>query len=171
MKRLSIVILVGPKRCQEPIGSVLTVNGESQNQPLQVIMDPRSSASPEILQQRLDLAQQIYAETLEARRVLAEIGSVQKKLADSQQKLGDQNSAVKTALANAQNGNREDSHEQGKLRKIKPRGCRMLTQAWHRRYALSRAETVPRLRKRLRFTESQANKSKRAWASGPRSSK
>jgi hypothetical protein len=65
-------------------------------------MDPRSSATPEILQQRLDLAQQIYAETLEARRVLAEIGSVQKKLADSQQKLGDLLPAIKSALADAQ---------------------------------------------------------------------
>ena len=92
----------GPKAVPGTYQVRLTVNGETQNQPLQVIMDPRSPATPEILQQQLDLAQQIYAETLEARRVLAEIGSVQKKLADAQQKLGEQNSAPKTAIANAQ---------------------------------------------------------------------
>ncbi len=92
----------GPKAVPGIYQVRLTVNGATQSQPLQVIMDPRSPATPEILQQQLDLAQQIYVETLEARRVLAEIGSVQKKLADAQQALGDQKPALKSALVEAQ---------------------------------------------------------------------
>jgi photosystem II stability/assembly factor-like uncharacterized protein len=88
----------GPKAVPGVYQVRLTANGETQTQPLQVIMDPRSSATPEILQQQLDLAQQIYAQTLEARRVLAEIGSVQKKLADAQQKLGEQNPGLRAAI-------------------------------------------------------------------------
>jgi photosystem II stability/assembly factor-like uncharacterized protein len=92
----------GPKAVPGMYQVRLTVNGETQNQPLQVIMDPRSPATPETLQKQLDLAQQIYAETLAARRVLVEIGSVQKKLTDALQKLGEQNPALKTALGDAQ---------------------------------------------------------------------
>ncbi len=65
-------------------------------------MDPRSGATPEVLQQQLQIDQQVYAESLEARRALAEIGSVQKQLADVEQKLGEQNPALKSALAGAQ---------------------------------------------------------------------
>jgi hypothetical protein len=65
-------------------------------------MDPRSAATAEILQQQFDLAQHIYAETLEARRVLAEISSVQKKLSDAQQKIGEHNPGPQSALAEAQ---------------------------------------------------------------------
>jgi photosystem II stability/assembly factor-like uncharacterized protein len=80
----------------------LTVNGHPQTQLLKVAMDPRSSATPQILQQQLRLAQKIFAGTLEARRALAEIGSVQKQLADLAQNLGEQNSTLKSALAKAQ---------------------------------------------------------------------
>ena len=80
----------------------LTVNGETQSRPLPVIMDPRSAATAAILQQQFDLAQTIYAETLEARRVLAEISSVQKKLVEAQQKIGEQNPALKSELVNVQ---------------------------------------------------------------------
>ena len=80
----------------------LTVNGETQNQTLHLMMDPRSPATSETLGQQLEVAQRIYSETLEARRVLAEISSVQKKLTDAQQKLGEQKSALKSTLADAQ---------------------------------------------------------------------
>jgi hypothetical protein len=80
----------------------LTVDGETQSQDLKVILDPRSPATPEVLQQQLQIGQQAYAETLEARRALAEIASVQKHLADVEQKLGEQNSTLKSALADAQ---------------------------------------------------------------------
>jgi photosystem II stability/assembly factor-like uncharacterized protein len=80
----------------------LTVDGETQSQDLKVILDPRSPATPEVLQQQLQIGQQAYAETLEARRALAEIASVQKHLADVEQKLGEQNSILKSALADTQ---------------------------------------------------------------------
>jgi photosystem II stability/assembly factor-like uncharacterized protein len=80
----------------------LTIDGKPQTQPLKVVMDPRSPATSEILDQQLRIGQQIFAETLEARRALAEIESVQKQLADLEQKLGEKNSAVKGELADAQ---------------------------------------------------------------------
>ena len=79
----------------------LTVDGRPQIQPLTVVMDPRSPATQEILHQQLQLGQQIFAETLEARRALAEIASLQKQLADREQKLGKNNSDIKSALADA----------------------------------------------------------------------
>jgi photosystem II stability/assembly factor-like uncharacterized protein len=92
----------GPKVVPGTYDVRLTVDGKSQTQPLQVIMDPRASATQEILQQQLQLGQEIFAATLEARRALAEIGSVQKQLADVQQKLGEQKQALKSALSEAQ---------------------------------------------------------------------
>jgi hypothetical protein len=79
----------------------LTVDGKPQTQPLTVVMDPRSSATAETLQQQLQIGQQIFAETLEARRALAEIASLQKQFTDLEPKLGE-NSAIKPALADAQ---------------------------------------------------------------------
>jgi photosystem II stability/assembly factor-like uncharacterized protein len=80
----------------------LTVDGRPQTQPLKVLMDPRSPATPETLHQQLQLGQQIFAETLEARRALAEIASLRKQLVDLEQKVGEKDSAIKSALANAQ---------------------------------------------------------------------
>jgi photosystem II stability/assembly factor-like uncharacterized protein len=92
----------GPKAVPGVYQVRLTVNGEMQSQPLQVSMDPRSPATAETLRQQLQLGQQIYAETVEARRVLAEITSVQKNIADIQQKLVGQKPALKSSLADAQ---------------------------------------------------------------------
>ena len=92
----------GPKAVPGTYHVRLTVNGEAQNQPLKVVMDPRSPATPAILRQQFELAQQIYAETLDARRALAEITSVQKKLAEAQQKPGETNPNLKSALVEAQ---------------------------------------------------------------------
>ncbi|MGA7931396.1 MAG: hypothetical protein WCA20_36055, partial [Candidatus Sulfotelmatobacter sp.] len=80
----------------------LTVDGKVQTQPLEVVMDPRSAATPEILHQQLRLGRQIFAETMEARRALAEIASLRKQVADLQQKVGEKDSAIKPALAEAQ---------------------------------------------------------------------
>jgi hypothetical protein len=65
-------------------------------------MDPRSPATPETLRQQLQLGQQMFAETLEARRTLAEIASLQKQLADIQQKVEEKDSGIKSALVDAQ---------------------------------------------------------------------
>jgi hypothetical protein len=80
----------------------LTVDGEMQSQTLKVIMDPRSPATAEILQKQLQLGRQIFAETLEARRTLTEIASIQKRLADIERDLGGQNPALKPVLADTQ---------------------------------------------------------------------
>ena len=80
----------------------LTVDGKTQTQSLKVIMDPRSPATPEVLTEQLQLGRQIFGETIEARRALAEIGSVQKQLADIQQKSSTQSAQLKPALAETQ---------------------------------------------------------------------
>jgi hypothetical protein len=64
-------------------------------------MDPRSSATPEVLAQQLQLGLLLFDETVEPRRALAEIASVQKQLADRQQKVGTENSQLQSALAKA----------------------------------------------------------------------
>jgi hypothetical protein len=80
----------------------LTVDGQMQSQSLRVIMDPRSPATQEILEQQLKLGRQIFSEALEARRAIAEINSVQKQITAIQQKIGEQNPQLKTGLAEAQ---------------------------------------------------------------------
>jgi photosystem II stability/assembly factor-like uncharacterized protein len=92
----------GPKVVPGIYTVKLTVDGSPLTQTLRVVMDPRSAATPEVLRQQLELGREIFAETLEARRALAEITSVQKQLADLTQKLDDKNSAVKSALMDAQ---------------------------------------------------------------------
>ena len=89
----------GPKVVPGTYTVKLTVNGESQTQSLKVVTDPRSPATPEIFQEQLHLGQKIFAETIAARRALAEINQVQKQLADAEQKLGEQNASLKTSLA------------------------------------------------------------------------
>jgi photosystem II stability/assembly factor-like uncharacterized protein len=92
----------GPKAVPGIYEVRLTVDGKTQDQPLEIIMDPRSPATHETLEQQLQLGQQIFAETLEARRALAEIASVQKQLADIQQKTGEASTQLKSVLAKAQ---------------------------------------------------------------------
>jgi len=82
----------------------LTVDGQVQSQPLHVAMDPRSSATPEVLLQQLQLANQMFAETMEARRALAEINSVLKRISDAQRGPEEQSPELKAALAEAQSG-------------------------------------------------------------------
>jgi photosystem II stability/assembly factor-like uncharacterized protein len=65
----------------------LTIDGQTWTQPLTVKMDPRSSATPQELEQQLKLGQQIFTETIESRRLLAEINSVEKQLSDLEPKL------------------------------------------------------------------------------------
>jgi photosystem II stability/assembly factor-like uncharacterized protein len=114
----------GPKAVPGSYQVRLTVDGKTQDQPLKVTMDARSPATPEVLAQQLQLGRQIYGETLEARRALAEIGSVQKQLADiqqklGQQKLGTQRAKLESELAEVQSGigrilaNKEHAMEDG----------------------------------------------------------
>ena len=59
----------------------LTVNGKMQSQPLQVAMDPRSPATPEVLAQQFNVGKQVFLDTRDARHTLAQISSVQTQLA------------------------------------------------------------------------------------------
>ncbi|MGB7641168.1 MAG: hypothetical protein WBL82_07775 [Terriglobales bacterium] len=79
----------------------ISVDGESAEQPLRVVMDPRSPATAEVLTQQFALAQQIYGEALVARRTLAEIKSAQKQVAGIQRR-GVQSAELKSSLADAQ---------------------------------------------------------------------
>jgi len=114
----------GPKATPGIYQVRLTVDGKPQNQPLTVIMDPRSSATPEVLEKQLQLGQQVFAETVEPRRALAEMGSVQKQLADIQEKLKQekpetQDAQLKSVLTDAQSAiarivmNKEHAAEEG----------------------------------------------------------
>ncbi len=92
----------GPKVVPGIYDARLTVDGKSQDQPLEVIMDPRSSATAETLQQQLRWGRQMFDESLEARRTLAEGGSVQKQLADELERLGEHNPELRADLAKTQ---------------------------------------------------------------------
>ncbi|MGA9415979.1 MAG: hypothetical protein WBV60_14920 [Terriglobales bacterium] len=92
----------GPKTVPGTYEALLTVDGKTLTQSLKIIMDPRSPATSEILAEQLRLGRRIFGETIDARRALAEIGSVQKQLADIQQKLTAQNAALKPVLAEVQ---------------------------------------------------------------------
>jgi hypothetical protein len=92
----------GPKAVPGIYTLRFTVDGKTYSQQLKVIMDLRSPATPQTPQQQLQLGREIFAETLEARRALAEIASVQKQLAEAEQKIGEKTPDLKSALAEAQ---------------------------------------------------------------------
>jgi photosystem II stability/assembly factor-like uncharacterized protein len=58
----------------------LTVDDQTFTQPLRVVMDPRSSATPTVLQQQQEIGLRIYADTVRSRQAMAEIQSVRKEL-------------------------------------------------------------------------------------------
>ena len=59
----------------------LTADGKAYTQPLKVTMDPRSPATPEVLLQQQKLSLEIYGEAMQARKALAEMDALSKKLA------------------------------------------------------------------------------------------
>ena len=91
----------GPKVVPGVYTVKLTVDGQTLTQPLKIVMDPRSPATPQLLQQQFQLAQQIFSETTDARHALAEIASVQKQLDSAEQRLGDEIPPLKSALTDA----------------------------------------------------------------------
>ena len=58
----------------------LTVDGTATERPVQVIMDPRSPATMEVLDQQFALGGSIYRETLASRKAMAELESVETQL-------------------------------------------------------------------------------------------
>jgi photosystem II stability/assembly factor-like uncharacterized protein len=91
----------GPKAVPGMYRVRLTVDGQTLDQSLRIAMDPRSSATPDVLAQQLELGLQLFNETMEPRRALAEIASVQKQLADLREKLGTGSDQLKSALTEA----------------------------------------------------------------------
>jgi hypothetical protein len=77
----------------------LTVDGKTSAQPLKIVMDPRSPATPRELEQQLQLGRQIFAEAMSSRQILAEVKSVQKQLSDIEQKLGGSHVDLKSAVS------------------------------------------------------------------------
>jgi photosystem II stability/assembly factor-like uncharacterized protein len=94
----------GPKVIPGTYDVRLTVDGQSQNQSLEVLMDPRSPAPPKVLVRQFQLGLQMFDETLQVRRMLAEMRSVQKQIAGAQQGSTNQNAALQSTLAEAQSG-------------------------------------------------------------------
>jgi len=92
----------GPKAIPGHYQVRLTVDGQSQTQTLSVVMDPRSAATATILAQQFQLGKQIFDEAIDTRHVIAEITSVQKQLAEAQQKPVAQPADIKNALDTAQ---------------------------------------------------------------------
>jgi hypothetical protein len=80
----------GPRAAPAAYQVRLTVDGKSWTQPLTIVMDPRSHATPDDLQRQLDLGRQIYAEVLSGQRSASAIHAVQKQLTDLEPKLDTQ---------------------------------------------------------------------------------
>ncbi len=92
----------GPKVVPGMYRIRLTIDGQVQTQPLQVAMDPRSAATSQELLQQQKLGNQMFGVTVDARRGLAEINSVQTEIADLQSKSANQSPEIRSALAAAQ---------------------------------------------------------------------
>jgi hypothetical protein len=92
----------GPKIVPGNYQIRLTVDGYSQNQPLRIVMDPRSPATPTVLAQQFQVAKQMFTEALDARRALAEIGSVQRRLSDQQKGPAARDAQLNSTLMAAQ---------------------------------------------------------------------
>lgn len=90
----------GPKAVPGIYRVRLTVDGQTQQQPLQVKMDPRSAATPNVLAAQLELGRKLFGETLEARSAIAQITQVQKALTEALRKAQDPN--LKKTISDAQ---------------------------------------------------------------------
>jgi photosystem II stability/assembly factor-like uncharacterized protein len=63
----------------------LIVDGQASTQTLEVKMDPRSSATPQVLSEQERVGREIYTETVRSRKAVSEAGSVRKQLEALQQ--------------------------------------------------------------------------------------
>ena len=83
----SIVLPRGPRAVPGTYQVRLTVDDKVLTQPLKIVMDPRSPATPRDLEQQLQLGRQIFAEAVRGRQGLAQIRAVQKQLNELEPKL------------------------------------------------------------------------------------
>ena len=70
----------GPRVIPGTYQARLTIDGQTVTQKFEVKMDPRSSDTPAELTEQYGSGQQIYATTVQSRKVMAEIASVKKQL-------------------------------------------------------------------------------------------
>jgi photosystem II stability/assembly factor-like uncharacterized protein len=92
----------GPRAVPGTYQVRLTVDGKSQAQSLELVMDPRSPATLETLSEQLRLGKQMFDETVEGRRALAEMGSVQEQLTGLQRSPAAQSANLRLTLADVQ---------------------------------------------------------------------
>jgi photosystem II stability/assembly factor-like uncharacterized protein len=92
----------GPKVAPGTYQVRLTLDGHSQTRSLKVIMDPRSPATPAVLAEQFRLGKQMFEETMNARRVMAEINSVRKRLGEALQDAAARQMEFKMQLSDAQ---------------------------------------------------------------------
>ncbi len=95
----------------------LTVDGKSMERPLQIAMDPRSSATTAVLDRQFALGQAIYLRTLASRKAMAELESVESqmnKLKSSNTNAAELQGVLRIALNKLQtikNGKADESHK------------------------------------------------------------
>ena len=89
----------GPRVAPGMYQAKLTVDGQTFTQPITVVMDPRSPATPAILQAQQELGLRVYMDTLRGRRAMAEIQSVQKELDGLQPRIPPNSSLLASAEA------------------------------------------------------------------------
>jgi photosystem II stability/assembly factor-like uncharacterized protein len=98
----------------------LTVDGTSMERPAHVLMDPRSAATTEVLDQQFALGQSIYLETRASRKAMAELESVESQLNELQSRKGNPTDlqrellAALTKLETIKNGEDDNSNSQKK---------------------------------------------------------
>ena len=94
----------GPKVVPGAYQVVLTVDGEQQHQTLEVVMDPRSPATPQILREQFQVAKQMFDKILAVGRVLAEIGSVEMGLVDLERNSRPSDRSLQSAISEGKEG-------------------------------------------------------------------
>ena len=94
--------LRGPRAVPGTYRVRLIVDGKSLVQPLKVVMDPRSSATPRELEQQFQLGQKMFAAATESRRALAEIMAMQKQLFAAAQKIPQARAGLQSSVTQAQ---------------------------------------------------------------------
>jgi hypothetical protein len=90
----------GPRVAPGTYTLLLSVDDTTLNRPLRVIMDPRATATPQVLAQQFTLAESIYTQLTASRKAMAELDSVEsqlKKLDSS-----DNPDSLRDAIHNAQ---------------------------------------------------------------------
>jgi len=92
----------GPRVVPGKYDVKLTVDGKTLTQPSTVVMDPRSVATAMELQQQYELGRKIFSETVAVQKALAEIHSVQKRLATLTEEEKLQQPELKSAVSQLQ---------------------------------------------------------------------